>query len=413
MSDQRLTIISCDCHAGPQRMADFRAYLDPAFSDDFDEYCAAIDEFEARKASSLLGGGAPSSAGEDGLWDADIRTQCLDDDGVAAEVIFAQGSIPFGPYPAVGGTAKLDFPVNDEQIAAGCRAYNRWLADLCSKNPLRHLGIARVPLPDVDAAVAEVEFAAGLGLRGGVHLPPITSHHMLPFFNDPAYEPFWAACAANGMVLNMHGGANLDYGSGPESFALTLSEVDWLSHRGLSHLIFSGVFERYPGLHLAMTEQRAHWVHQLLDEFDSVYEHADRFGFKQHLPKAPREYFMENCFVGASFLSRPECDNRREVGTRCFMWGSDYPHQEGTWPYTEEALRYTFGGDVPSEDLEAMLSANAARCYNLDLDELRPLAERIGPTEAEIRVPIDVLPGEAEEGRPFRSWAFRRHGAWH
>jgi predicted TIM-barrel fold metal-dependent hydrolase len=413
MSENRLTIISCDCHAGPERMADFRAFLDPQFREDFDGYCAAIDAFEASRASGLVGGGAPSSAGEEGLWDADVRVRDLDEDGIAAEVIFAQGSIPFGPYPAVGGTAKLDFTVSTEQVAAGCRAYNRWLAELCAQNPARHLGIARVPLPDVEAAVAEVEFAASLGLRGGVHLPPITSHHTMPFFNDPVYEPFWAACAANGMVLNMHGGANLDYGQGFESFALTLSEVDWLSHRGLSHLIFSGVFERYPSLHLAMTEQRAHWVHQLLDEFDSIYEHAGRMGLKQHLPKSPREYFFENCFVGASFLSKPECDARDEVGNRCFMWGSDYPHMEGTWPYTDEALRYTFGGDVPPDDLEAMLSGNAARCYGIDVDDLAQIAGRIGPTEADIREPIDVLPGEAEEGRPFRSWAFRRHGAWH
>lgn len=413
MSDQRFTIISSDCHAGPERMTGFGEFLDPSFRADFDEYCAAIDAFEAECGSGLLGGGAPSAAGEDGLWDADIRTGCLDDDGVAAEVIFAQGSIPFGPYPAVGGTRKLGFTANSEQVAAGCRAYNRWLADLCAKNPVRHLGIARVPLPDVDAAVAEVEFSAGLGLRGGVHLPPMTSQHSLPFFNDPAYEPFWAACAANAMVLNMHGGANLDYGTGPESFALTLSEVDWLSHRGLSHLIFSGVFERYPQLHLAMTEQRTHWVHQLLDDFDSIYEHADRFGFKQHLPRTPREYFHDNCFIGASFMSQPECEARAQIGNRCFMWASDYPHIEGTWPYTGEALRYTFGSDVPPEDLEAMLSANAARCYDIDLDELRPIAERIGPTEADIHVPIDTLPGEAEEGKPFRSWAFRRHGAWH
>jgi predicted TIM-barrel fold metal-dependent hydrolase len=414
MSDQRLTIVSCDCHAGPQRMADFHPHLDPQYRETFDDYCAAIDAFEAKKASGLTGGGAPSSAGEDeGLWDSSVRMRDLDEDGVAAEVIFAQGSIPFGPYPAVGGSEKVEFPVNDEVVAAGCRAYNRWLAELCAKDPRRHLGIARVPLPDVDAAVAEVEFAAEAGLRGGVHLPPITSQHALPFFNDPIYEPFWAACSANGMVLNMHGGANLFYGNGPESFALTLAEVDWLSHRGLSHLIFSGVFERYPDLHVAMTEQRTHWVHQMLAEFDSIYEHADRFGFKQHLPRSPREYFMDNCFIGASFYSRGECETRGEVGNRCVMWGNDYPHQEGTWPYTNEALRYTFGQGVSSEDLEAMLSLNAARCYGIDLDELRPIAERIGPTEADIREPIDVLPGEAEEGRPFRSWAFRRHGAWH
>ena len=267
MRDERLTIVSADCHAGPRLMGDYRPYIEARFLADFDDYCARIDRFETEIGSGLEGGGAPSY-GETGLWDSEARTHSLDGDGVAAEVIFAQGSVAFHAYPAVGGGQKVDFHASAEQIAAGCRAYNRWLADLCARDPKRHLGIARVPLPDVEAAVAEVEWAAKNGLRGGVHLPPVTSAEALPYFNDPIYERFWAACATNNMALNMHGGANLAYGPGPESFALTLAEVDWLSHRGLSHLIFSGVFERYPNLHLAMTEQRNHWVHQLLDDFE-------------------------------------------------------------------------------------------------------------------------------------------------
>lgn len=412
MAQERLTIISADCHAGPARMADYADYLDPEFRADYADYCALIDAYDAEFGAGLTGGGA-TSTGEDGLWDPAIRTRELDGDGVAAEVIYAQGSVAFATYPAVGGGRKMDFEATPAQLAAGCRAYNRWLAELCSADPRRHLGIARIPLPDVEAAVAEVEHAASLGLRGGVHLPPVTSAQALPYFNDPMYEPLWAACAANRMTLNMHGGANLVYGNGPECFPLTLAEVDWLSHRGLSHLIFSGVFERHPDLHLAMTEQRTQWVHQLLDDFDSVYAHAGKFGFQAHLPRKPSEYFATNCFIGASFLSRPECDNRGEVGSRCFMWGSDYPHNEGTWPYTEKALRYAFGGDVSSSELGAMLAGNASRCYHLDLDELRSIAERIGPTEAELRVPIEVLPGEAPGDPPVRSWAFRRHGAWH
>lgn len=410
MSEERLIIVSADCHAGPARMNDYREYLDPEFRGDYDDYCAQVDAFDAQ-FGGYTGGGA-TSTGEDGLWDAGIRTRCLDDDGVAAEVIYAQGSVPFAVYPAVGGHHLAVPGGTPAQIAAGCRAYNRWLADLCAHDPRRHLGIARVPLPDIDAAVAEVEYAAKLGLRGGVHLPPILSKETLPFFNDPLYEPFWAACAANRMALNMHGGANLSYGPGAENVALVFAEVDWLSHRGLSHLIFARVFERHPQLHLALTEQRTHWLHQLLGEFDSIQVHSRKLG-RDTIPRRPSEYFRDNCFVGASFLSKPECDARGEIGSRCFMWGSDYPHNEGTWPYTDKALRYTFGGDVPSADIRAMLADNAARCYYLDLDDLRPIADRIGPTEAELRVPIDVLPGEAPGDAPNRSWAFRRHGAWH
>jgi predicted TIM-barrel fold metal-dependent hydrolase len=46
---------------------------------------------------------------------------------------------------------------------------------------------------------------------------------------------------------------------------------------------------------------------------------------------------------------------------RRLMWGSDYPHNEGTWPHTDKALRYAFGGDVSWADLHAMLWGNAAR----------------------------------------------------
>ena len=55
--------------------------------------------------------------------------------------------------------------------------------------------------------IAEVECAVRSGLRGGVGLPSL-SRSDIPLFNDPRYEPFWAVCAANGMALNMHGGAN-------------------------------------------------------------------------------------------------------------------------------------------------------------------------------------------------------------
>ena len=41
------------------------------------------------------------------------------------------------------------------------------------------------------------------------------------------------------------------------------------------------------------------------------------------------------------------------------------------------------------------------------------VAARVGPTEASLREPIDVLPGESPGDEPVRSWAFRRHGAWH
>ena len=89
------------------------------------------------------------------------------------------------------------------------------------------------------------------------------------------------------------------------------------------------------------------------------------------------------------------------------MWGSDYPHYEGTAPYTREALRYTFSG-VPPAELAAMLGGNAAAVYGFGLDALAPLVSRIGPTVAEVAEPLAAVPADASstvfEPDPIRTW---------
>jgi len=65
------------------------------------------------------------------------------------------------------------------------------------------------------------------------------------------------------------------------------------------------------------------------------------------------------------------------------MWGTDYPHPEGTWPNTVARLRSDFG-DVPVEDARLLLGGTAARCYGFDVDVLRPIADRVGPTPEDL-----------------------------
>ena len=57
------------------------------------------------------------------------------------------------------------------------------------------------------------------------------------------------------------------------------------------------------------------------------------------------------------------------------MWGSDYPHDEGTFPYTTEALRTAFAG-MPYQEVAAMVGGNAARVYGFDLPALDALAAK-------------------------------------
>jgi predicted TIM-barrel fold metal-dependent hydrolase len=184
-------------------------------------------------------------------------------------------------------------------------------------------------------------------------------------------------------------------------------EVTWWAHRALWHLMFSGVFERYPKLQFVLTETGTDWAPAALAQLDSFYDrmrHNDQcseyiFGAPTvaKLSLTPSEYFARQCHIGASFLPPKECDQRHAIGVDRIMWGTDYPHVEGTYPYTREHLRLTFAGIDPAE-IQRMVGGNAAALYGFDLEKLAPLAARVGPTQAEIAQPITL----AEVPKPAR-----------
>jgi hypothetical protein len=73
---------------------------------------------------------------------------------------------------------------------------------------------------------------------------------------------------------------------------------------------------------------------------------------------------------------------RNEIGIDRFMFGTDMPHPEGTWPNTQNWIRHTFR-DVPEAELRKILGENAIKWFSLDRDRLAQIAERVGPTPDE------------------------------
>jgi hypothetical protein len=112
------------------------------------------------------------------------------------------------------------------------------------------------------------------------------------------------------------------------------------------------------------------------------------------LPQPPSFYARRNCWYGASFPSPAEIADRATVGIDRVLWGSDYPHHEGTFPHTRQALRLAFG-DVDPAETRLMLGENAARLYGFDLAALEPIAERVGVTPASVQEPVGELPADA------------------
>jgi predicted TIM-barrel fold metal-dependent hydrolase len=161
--------------------------------------------------------------------------------------------------------------------------------------------------------------------------------------------------------------------------------------------MFSGVFERHPTLQYTTTETGSAWIVDTLAELDSFFDRMKAGGQGSEaifgaatvagMSMRPSEYFARQCHLGSSFLRPIECAMRHQIGVDKIMWGADYPHIEGSFPYTRQHLRRTFAGVDPSE-VARMVGGNAAEVYGFDLAFLQPLADRLGPTVAEVDEPL-------------------------
>jgi hypothetical protein len=127
----------------------------------------------------------------------------------------------------------------------------------------------------------------------------------------------------------------------------------------------------------------------------------DRFDDHQRAAEEPRasfpsEYLDRNCYFGASTPGQDDIDRRHLIGVGNIMWGNDLPHPEGTYPHTRYWIRERFR-DVATDETRQMLGSTAAAVYGLDLDALAPLADKIGPTVADVHgeAPPADLPAPA------------------
>ncbi|HTT86868.1 MAG TPA: amidohydrolase family protein [Acidimicrobiales bacterium] len=379
-------VISADGHAGLP-CEQYRPYLDAKFHPAFDDFLA---ERTARREESLrfnydyiMGWEKDNEEGLKGAFDPSVRDKELDTDGVAADLLFADADAITGMASPPFGAGLLAGAIEDPELAfAGARAHNRFLADLCAQSPHRRGGIALVPIThDVARAVAEIEWvAAQPGLRG-IMVP--TLWRSRPPYNDAVYDPVWAACAEAGLPVHTHSGdaPMEEYG---EHTGVYLAEVVWWAVRPAWHLLFSGAFERHPRLTFVVTEAAAYWAPDMMWKWDqymggghTTKKMAALLAGK--ISKLPSDYFGTNIFIGASTMSKEEIRRRYVIGTDVVMWGTDYPHPEGTWPHTLEKLQADFA-DVPVDDTADLLGLTAARVYGFDLEALAPVARRIGPT---------------------------------
>lgn len=423
-ASDRYLVISADCHAGIPYPG-LRPYFEKKHQLAFDDFCARRPGAVASQAalagdfSALAKGsqGTLSALGMDAeaagtyatrsigaleaLFDSDVRLANLDAEGIAGEVIFPDGLIdnspPFSEIQGAVGQREDATRYDYELRLAGARAYNRWLAEFCASASERRAGVVYLPPAyDIGAVIGELRRARDEGLRGGFLVPVVESN--LPPLHDPYYEPLWSVAEELRMPATLHGGIgeapdheHMYQGQDAHAFVLAVAECQFWDLRPFYYFLWGGILERHPGLQLVFAEQHADWVPHTLARMDEIYDSFYMAEVRKQIRRRPSDYWRRQCHITATFMSRGEVQARHDIGFEHLHWGSDYPHPEGTWPYTKECMRHVFA-NIPEPEVRRILGENALALYGFDRDALTPLAEKIGPSVSEVDRPLEERP---------------------
>lgn len=240
------------------------------------------------------------------------------------------------------------------------KVQNETIARWCKTHPDRFVGLASVALQDPQSAAEQLTDAVKrLGMRGVAIGGSVEGEELAA----PKFDPFWAAAAKLGVLIFMH----------PQP-ATGTTENPRLAGKGrldnlvgnplettvfLSHLIFEGTLDRFPGLRICASHGGG-YIASYSGRSDALCGREQGVECRS-LKKKPSEYFKREIFADTIIFSENGLHHLvRESGARQIMYGTDYPFD---WPVgVDFVLNASF---LSSAEKEAILGGNAARLLRI------------------------------------------------
>jgi predicted TIM-barrel fold metal-dependent hydrolase len=295
------------------------------------------------------------------------RLAVMDAQGIHAQIVYPN---------AVGFGGQRFANIVDPTLKVLCATlYNDAMAEIQEQSGQRMFPMALVPWWDIDAAVAEVERAHSLGLRG-VNTNADPQNDGLPDLADRHWDPLWEACAEHGMPLNFHIGASATsmswLGTMPwpslddeRKLALGSLMVMISNFRTIGNLLLSGVLERHPDLMVVSVESGLGWIPFLLEGLDyEITECAPHIA--EHLSMPPSEYFRRQVYACYWFERASMRGALEALGPDHILFETDFPHP--TCLYPDSLARAVEPlADVDPGVRSKLLSTNAANLYRIPL----------------------------------------------
>ncbi len=353
-------VISADSHT--ERFLDLSEYIDPNYREKMLDLNAKDEErlqkilanMRARGQETSYSGRANRPEEFRITVDLDARMSAITSDGVCAEVVIERGG---------SRDPDIDF------VRAANSAYYRWFSDHFAPEAYRFVGVAAVTLSDMDTTLAEVREAHEAGFRALI-LPG--AFYWFPGalpYHDRSYDRLWALAEELRLPILFHPGfgrENPILEADPNGQVFQLGPLTTLELRSaLKHFLLGGIAERFPTLSFGYVESGSTWVPPLLDEFDALVKLRPG-GQSQEL--LPSELFRRQGFC-AGPLTEADVAGRHRLGVESLMFGTDYPHPEGTFPHTQSMIDDLFA-DVDAGETHQILAGNAARVFGLDIARL-------------------------------------------
>lgn len=294
----------------------------------------------------------PEEAFSHSLEDMKQRLQFLDHEGIESQFI----------YPTLGLLWE-DLVTDPGLAAAHCRAYNTWMLEVCSGYRKRLYPVGHISLRHPAAAVRELERLAKEDVRTVfVGALPIDGKS----FGHVDFDPVWAAAQSLDIAIGLHLVVHTKY-IGNEwykdhdpGFMFLSMNVIQDPRMALTTMVYDGVFERFPRLHVATIESASGWIAEWLDRLDYRFSYM---GHTTQMKRPASEYFARNIWISADPQERTLPYMVELVGDNKFFIGSDYPHAEGFTEPVAKARRAL--ARLPEASVNKILGDNAAHFFGI------------------------------------------------
>lgn len=310
-------------------------------------------------------GGEPARYDElrRGSWDVHARIRDMDLAGIAVSLNF--------PSALWGFAGRVFSAFDDRALGLAClRAYNDWMIDeWCAAYPGRFIACQLPWLADVETAAAEICRNADRGATcvAFSENPEKLGH---PSIHSGCWEPFFAACAETGTVINLHVGSSSEIAQpssdSPHSVANALFGMN--SMLATTDWLFSRVTIRHPGLKIVLSESGIGWVPGLIDRLDWVDRYRDSVTLRQDWNVAdgrPSEVLLRD-FWFTSIWDPATFQILDRIGSDRVMIEVDYPHPDSSWPDCQQVVAEQLAGLPPASQV-AVAHGNAEAVYRCSI----------------------------------------------